>query len=96
MGLIKFIREKMPEPLDKISRQLRMKEQLVQRINSVVPHCYKNKYHYKEGISKVKMIFYHWERGTDIYRLIDMSEVTDLTKWEDLERKARNYKEQCV
>ena len=53
MGLIKFIREKLPEPLDKASRELRMKEKLVQRINSVVPQCYKNKYHYKEGISKL-------------------------------------------
>ena len=37
MGLIKFIREKLPEPLDKASRELRMKEKLVQRIKSVVP-----------------------------------------------------------
>jgi hypothetical protein len=95
MGLIKFIREKLPEPLEIASRQLRMKEQLVQRINSVVPQCYKNKYHYKEGISKVKMIFFHWERGTDIYRLIDMTNVDNLTKWKELEQIARNYKYQC-
>lgn len=95
MGLIKFIREKLPEPLEIASRQLRMKEQLVQRINSVVPQCYKNKYHYKEGISKVKMIFFHWERGTDIYRLIDMTNVDNLTKWKELEQTARNYKYQC-
>ena len=99
MGLIKFIREKLPEPLDKASKELRMKEKLVQRINSVVPQCYKNKYHYKEGISKVRNIFFFWEtRSTEIIRLIDASNLTpeDETKFRELEEKARNYKQQCV
>ena len=99
MGLIKFIREKLPEPLDKASRELRMKEKLVQRINSVVPQCYKNRYHYKEGISKVRNIFFFWdERGTEILHLIDVDGMTseDERKFRELEIKARNYKEQCV
>ena len=98
-GLIKFIREKLPEPLDKASRELRMKEKLVQRINSVVPQCYKNKYHYKEGISKVRNIFFFWEtRGTEIIHLIDVSDLTtkDEEKFRELETKARNYQQQCV
>lgn len=99
MGLIKFIREKLPEPLDKASRELRVKEKLVQCINSVVPQCYKNKYHYKEGISKVRNIFFLWEtRGTEIIHLIDVSDLTtkDEEKFRELETKARNYQQQCV
>lgn len=98
MGLIKFIRETLPEPLEMASKQLRMKEQLIQRINSVIPKCYKNKYHYKEGISKAKMIIFHWDKGTPIYNLINMEGATEtkvLNKWKRLEEIARNYKEQC-
>lgn len=95
MGLINFIREKLPEPLEVASRQLRMKDQLVRRIYAAVPQCYKNKYHYKEGLSKAKTIFFHWERGTSIYHLIDMTDVVKLAKWQILEIIARNYQEQC-
>lgn len=99
MGLINFIREKLPEPLDVASRKLKMKEQLIQRINSAVPKCYKNKYHYKEGISKARAILFHWDRGTPIYNLIDMEGATEagvLDKWKRLEEIARNYKELCA
>ena len=99
MGLINFIREKLPEPLEKAGKQLRMKDQLVHRIDSAVPHCYKNRYHYKEAIRKVRTMFFHWERGTSIYHLINMEDATDpknMEKWKKLESLARNIQEQCM
>lgn len=98
MGLINFIREKLPEPLLKASTDLRMKNELILRIYAAVPQAYKNKYHFREGISRVKMIFYHWDRGTAIYHLIDMTNATNeekFKKWQDLDIIARNIQELC-
>lgn len=94
MGLITFIRRNLPEPVEKACLEMRMKEQVVQRIYGAVPQQFKNKYHYKEGLSRIKLIFHSiTERGTAIYHLIDMTNVEDLTKWKELDNRIKNYKE---
>lgn len=93
MGLITYIRHTLPEPVEKASKKLRMKDELVKRLYAAIPQCYKNKYHYKEGIKRVEAIYgaivY---RSIPVYNLIDMSEVTseDFKKWEKLDRAIIN------
>ncbi len=91
MGLITFIRHNMPEPIEKACKEMRMKDEVIKRMYDAIPRCYKNKYHYKEAISKIKLKFFSIvERKTAIYHLIDMSDVDDLTKWEQLDEKIKN------
>lgn len=93
MGLITYIRHTLPEPVEKASKKLKMKDELVKRLYAAIPQCYKNKYHYKEGIKRVEAIYESIvHRSIPIYHLIDMSEVTstDFRKWEELDREIIN------
>ena len=93
MGLITYIRHTLPEPIEKVSKKFRMKDELVKRLYAAIPHYYKNKYHYKEGIHRVESIYRSIiYRHTSIYYLIDMSGVTteDLKKWKELSNAIMN------
>ena len=54
MGLMNFIRQNLPESWEKAATEMRMKTELITRLHNVVPRAYKNKYHYKEGISYIR------------------------------------------
>lgn len=92
MGLITFIRHNLPEPVEKACKEMRMKDEVVRRMYSAIPQCYKNKYHFKAGLSKIRLKFYYiLENRVAIYHLIDMTNVEDLTKWKELDEKIKNY-----
>lgn len=91
MGLMVFIRQNLPESWDKAATELKMKTELITRIHDAIPRCYKNKYHYKEGIQKVRNIFK--VKGNLIYH-VDATDI-DVEKWNKLDEKIKEYEYLC-
>lgn len=92
MGLMDFIRQNLPESWEKAATEMRMKTELITRLHNVVPRAYKNKYHYKEGISYIRRVF---NTKCDIIHLVDATDI-DITKWNELSSKIKEYEYQCV
>lgn len=92
MSVKKFIRENMPEEWRVPATELRMKNELVERLYGVIPHQYKNKYHYKEAIIMLRRIF---RANCSIIHLIDATDI-NLTKWLELNNKINEYRERCM
>lgn len=92
MRVLTFIRHNLPEPVEKACIDMRMKNEVVLRIYSTIPQKYKNRYHYRVGLSNVRRIFFSiMERRVPIYYLLDMHEVKDMAKWMELDKKIQNY-----
>ena len=87
-----FIRQNLPESWEKAATEMRMKTELITRLHNVVPRAYKNKYHYKEGISYIRRVF---NTKCDIIHLVDATDI-DITKWNELSSKIKEYEYQCV
>lgn len=92
MGLMNFIRQNLPESWEKAATEMRMKTELINRLHSVVPRAYKNKYHYKEGMSYIRRAF---NTKCDIIHLVDATDI-DIAKWNELSSKIKEYEYQCV
>lgn len=96
MGTLQYIQKTIPEALDKASKELRVKQELMHRVYAMIPRKYKNKYHCKRGINMVNNIWHSWiVKTTPIYHLIDASGDFKMDKWIEVEQRARNYVEQC-
>lgn len=59
MGLMNFIRQNLPESWEKAATELKMKTELITRLHANVPRIYKNKYHYKEGMTTFVVYLEH-------------------------------------
>ena len=92
MGLMNFIRQNLPESWEKAATEMRMKTELITRLHNVVPRAYKNKYHYKEGISYIRRVF---NTKCDIIHLVDATDI-DITKWNELSSKIKEYEAMSV
>ena len=92
MGLMNFIRANLPESWEKAATELKMKTELVERLYGAIPQCYKNRYHYKKAI---KMLYRMFDTNCDIIHLVDATDI-NLTKWNELSNKIKEYEYQCV
>ena len=91
MGLMDFIRQNLPESWEKAATELQMKTELIKRLHAMVPRAYKNKYHYKEGMSYIRRTFQ--AKGNIIY-LVEATDI-DLDKWNKLNNKIKEIEYQC-
>lgn len=92
MGLMVFIRQNLPESWEKAATEMKMKTELITRLHDIVPRTYKNKYHYKEGISYIKRVF---NTKCDIIHLVDATDI-NVEKWKKLSGKIKEYEYQCM
>lgn len=92
MGLMVFIRQNLPESWEKAASAMKMKTELIHRLHDVVPRAYKNKYHYKEGVSYIRRVF---NTKCDIIHLVDATDI-DIEKWKILSNKIKEYEYQCM
>lgn len=92
MGLMVFIRQNLPESWEKAASAMKMKTELIHRLHDVVPRAYKNKYHYKEGVSYIRRVF---NTKCDIIHLVDATDI-DIEKWKTLSNKIKEYEYQCM
>lgn len=92
MGLMNFIRHNLPESWDKAATELRMKTELVTRLNNAVPCAYKNKYHYKEGLNYIRRVF---NTRAEVIHLVDATDI-DMKKWKELCERIKQIEYQCA
>lgn len=92
MGLMNFIRDNLPYSWDKAATELRMKTELITRLNNAVPYAYRNRYHYKEGIVYIRRVF---NTRAEVIHLIDATDI-DLAKWKKLCSRIKEIEYQCA
>lgn len=86
-----YIRDNMPESWSHVATEMRVREELIRRINDTIPNCYKNNKSYLDSINVLKRMF----RATSlVYHLIDMTDA-DLEKWKTFSNKVKDYEESC-
>lgn len=90
MGLINYIRENLPHSWEKITTECRCKSELIQRIYAAVPRIYKNKYHYREGMTVINRML----KSSSVLYAIDHTDI-DESKWNKIDQKIKDYEEQC-
>lgn len=92
MSVRNFIRQNLPEAWDKAATELRMKTELIERLYGAIPNCYKNKHKYKFAIDMLIRIF---NTKCDIIHSVDATNI-NLTKWNELSNKIKEYEYQCM
>lgn len=92
MGLKNFIRDNLPYSWDKAATELRMKTELITRLNNTVPYAYRNKYHYKEGINYIKRVF---NTRADVIHLVDATDI-NMDKWKKLCSRIKEIEYECM
>ncbi len=95
MSVRKFIRENLPEAWDKAATELKMRTELVERLYGAIPQYYKNRYHYKKAIKILYRIFDTNVVDCNIIHLVDATDI-NLTKWNELSNKIKEYEYQCM